>query len=761
VNILRQIASVTLLPPLVLVLVGIGVYANSLKGPFIFDDYPAILNNGDILQITPLWQSPETSERPSVNSRPLVRLSLALNYALGGLEVGGYHAVNIAVHIGCALVFYALMLCALGERSVAFCAALLWLVHPLNSQVVNYITQRSESLMALCYLGTLYCVQRRGTGGAGSWSAGAVLCCGLGMASKEVMVTAPVVALLYDRAFVAGSVVGALRARPGLYAGLAATWVLLIALMASAPHGDSVGFGLGVGPQQYLLNQCVVVAGYLGKFLWPDPLLVDYGRPRELALGDVLAQAALLLSMLGGSLWLGWRRPRIGFCALFFFAVLLPTSSVVPVVNEVGADRRVYLPLCGLCALVVAAAARRDGRLLGGLALVAAGALAVLTIGRNQVYQSPVTLWRAEVAALPGNYRAHNNLGLALVGADRMRAAVPHFQRALALEPEFAEAYNNLALALAKLGLAEDATAHYRRALEQSPGYASAHNNLGTVLVAAGDSTGARWHFRKAIELDADFASAYNNLGLLLAGAGDAARAQAYYHRALEANPDYGQAHVNLGLLLEGEGRLEEALEHYRRAVAVAPALIEAHYNLGTALEAVGELVAAERAYRAALALDPDLVVGHYRLGLLAASQGRLVEALVHYRRALELDPALPQVHFHLGRALVRSDSLIQGLSYYREAVALDPDLVEGHYNLGTALLRSGRAAEALPHLRQVVVLQPGLAEARNNLGIALQLVGQSAAAVAEFRRALALRPDYAEARTNLDAALARGDVSR
>lgn len=705
------------MPPLILVLVGIGVYANSLKGPFVFDDNPAILANGDIRQLTPLWRSTETSDAPPINGRPLVRLSLALNYAWGGLQVEGYHAVNIALHIGCTLVFYALMLRALGGWRAALGGALLWLVHPLNSQVVNYTTQRSESLMALCYLGMLYCVTRRGAG----WSALAVVCCGLGMASKEVMVTAPVVALVYDGTFVAGSIAAALRARRGLYAGLAATWVLLIVLMMSAPDGDSVGFDQGVGPYQFLLNQCVVVTGYLGKFIWPDPLLLDYGRPRELALGDVLVPMALLLSLLAGSLWLAWRRPRIGFLPLFFFTVLAPTSSVVPLVNEVGADRRVYLPLCGLCALVAAAAGRRDSRLPGGLILVATGALALLTIERNQVYQSRVTLWRADVDALPDNPRGHNNLGVALSSTGQDQAAVPHFQRALDLEPTFYEAHDNLGLALSRLGLAADAIEHYRQALAQNPRFASAHNNLGAALVAAGDSLGARWHFNKSIELDADNAHGYNNLGLLLAGAGDTAQAQAYYRRALGADPDYVQAHVNLGLLLEGEGRLEEAFRHYATALKLKPTFVDAHYNLANALLEVGELDSAIVHYRRALSGDSTDAQVHINLGKALQQQGDWEGAERHYREALHHRPLRAIAHNNLAIALHARGNLDSAIWHFDEAVAHDPGYAVAYYNLCCAHEARGDTAQALEYCRQALHLQPDMEQAASRLGGLMQ----------------------------------------
>ena len=145
-NVLRLIISVTLFPQLVLIFVGIGVYANSLSGPFLFDDYPAILNNGDIRELSPLWRNAEASERPSINSRLVVRLSLALNYACGGFAVAGGHVVNVVLHVVCGLAFYALILRGFGGRDApairlaAFSGPLLWLEHPLNSRPLTTFT---------------------------------------------------------------------------------------------------------------------------------------------------------------------------------------------------------------------------------------------------------------------------------------------------------------------------------------------------------------------------------------------------------------------------------------------------------------------------------------------------------------------------------------------------------------------------------------------------------------------------------------------
>ena len=215
--------------PGLLVLAGILVYMNSLSAPFILDDTYRIESNTSIRQ----WS--DLHEVLGNTSRPMVNLTLAVNYALGGLNVTGYHIFNIIVHIAASLVLFQilrrtfcsqLLYSSLAEPSdrLAFAVALIWLVHPLNTQAVTYTIQRGESMMGLFYLLTLYSVILSvQTGRKWSWTIVAILSCILGMATKEVMATAPLVVLLYDRTFLAGSFLQALKQRKILYSALATT----------------------------------------------------------------------------------------------------------------------------------------------------------------------------------------------------------------------------------------------------------------------------------------------------------------------------------------------------------------------------------------------------------------------------------------------------------------------------------------------------------------------------------------------------------
>src|ERR1700680_507390 len=243
----------------VVVLAGILSYSNSLSGPPLFDDHASLLENQHIRTLQPSSALFPERENP-LAGRPLVNLSFAVNYAIGGLDVRGYHVWTLAVHLLCALIAFGLVRRTLdlprvadrfSHRSidVSFAAALLWVVHPLNTEAVDYLTQRTESMMALPYLLTMYAsVRAIGAPRPILWDGAALVACALGMACKESMVTAPIMVVLYDRAFVFGSLREAVRRRGRFYAVLATTWLILAALVSSGPRMFSAGFSTGVSP---------------------------------------------------------------------------------------------------------------------------------------------------------------------------------------------------------------------------------------------------------------------------------------------------------------------------------------------------------------------------------------------------------------------------------------------------------------------------------------------------------------------------------
>jgi hypothetical protein len=473
------------------------VYARALPGPFVFDDRASIVENESLRSLWPLGAVLAQPAELTTSGRPIVALSFAVDHALYGLDARGFRITSGAIHAVCAILLAAVVRRTLrsprlAERfaahaePIAFSAALLFAVHPLASEVACYASARTESLMAAFFLATLYAaIHARTSERPWGWIALAIGCCALGMASKEVMATAPVVIALYDVVFLRAPDAGERRVRTVLWTGLAATWAVLLVLVLGQPRSESAGFALWVTPLVYLANQCRVLPEYLRLVLWPSPLRLDYGLPEPLALGDVWAGAAFLVALALLSFYALWRWPAAGFVGVICFAILAPSSSVVPIVSEVGAERRMYLPLAALVTLAVSvgwlglshvARARRAPWLVGIVALALAG----VSASRAGDYADEIALWRADVRAAPENARPRYNLSRALRRAGRedearvehlatVRREIAFYQRILPFQPDRVQALGDLATLHVIAGELARADELYAQVLELAP----------------------------------------------------------------------------------------------------------------------------------------------------------------------------------------------------------------------------------------------------------------------------------------------------
>ncbi len=601
-------------PPLLIVAAGGAAYANSFSGPLVLDDLNSIGVNPTIRH----WG---TALAPvigtTVGGRPILNLSLAINYAISGTEVWSYHVLNLVIHLLAGLTLFGIVRRTLAGRAgrtailIASFVALLWMLHPLQTESVTYIIQRAESLMGLFYLLTLYCFIRGAQADrthSHGWYALSWTTCLLGMGTKEVMVSAPVIVLLYDRTFLAGSFRAALRNNWGVYAGLAATWLVLPFLVLST-HGrtGSAGFASGVSGWSYALTQFPAIVHYLRLCLWPHPLIFDYGAALTLDPSGVLPSALVIITLLTATVWALVRHPALGFLGACFFAILAPSSSIVPVATQTMAEHRMYLPLIPVMVLVVLGLHRGLGRAAGPVLLVIALILGGLTFSRNRVYHTAEALWSDTVAQRPGNERAHNNLAYFLLEAGQDQAGIEHYETALRLNPGYVDAQFNLANVLATIpSRSNEAIAHYEAALRLNPQFFQAHDRLGNALLAAGRP----------------------------------AEAIPHYEEALRLNPNLAEANYNLGNALEQvPGRLNDAILHFAAAVRLKPDFIEAGNNLGNALSAVDRVPEAIAQFEAVLRLKPDLIPVQFNLALALVKAGRVQEAAGHLRTVLQLQP--------------------------------------------------------------------------------------------------------------------------
>jgi tetratricopeptide (TPR) repeat protein len=606
----------------VLVALTVAAYHNSLRAPFIFDDD----------SIVESFQHHHRSPAQVMiqSTRPVVQLSFAANYAVGGLDVRGYHVVNLVVHVLAALLLFGIarrsLQCEAGGRrdgsgaaGLAFAIALIWAVHPLQTESVTYVIQRAESLAGLLSLATVYFVLRGASSGRSRiWYGAAAIACVLGMGSKPVMVATPVLVLLYDRVFLAGSWRGAWRRRGVLYLCLAASWTILIALLGGHHESETTaGFSMpGLSAAHYARSQPGVVLHYLGLVVWPRGLVLDYAWPVAESWIAILVPGLALGTLLAVTVWAFRRRPPLGFLGAAFLLLLAPSSSFIPI-KDLAAEHRMYLPLAPVVALLVLGTERLVRALTRtyvtrrylsfGLLLTGAGVLVLLTVGRNAEYRSPMDMWRNVVARRPSNPRAHNNLAYVLFQTGRIAESRSHAARAVELDPDYGDAHVNLGRALAEQGEYDAASQQYLAALRLRPDHAAARNDLGIVLQKLNHPELAIRQYDEALRLDPDYAEAYNNRGLALAGLQRYVEAIGDYARALRLRPDYVEVYGNLGNARLAQGDVGEAIREYGNALRLAPNHAEMHYNLAIALAAQGKHEEARAHYAEAVRLKPAL----------------------------------------------------------------------------------------------------------------------------------------------------------
>ena len=622
--------------PLLVVAAGLLAYHNSFTGPFLFDDVSSIPENRTIRHLWPIWDalSPPHEGGITVEGRPFVNLSLATNYALGGTKVWGYHALNLAIHILAGLTLLGvvrrtLLQPRLRERfgavanELALAVAVLWTVHPLQTESVTYVIQRAESLMGLFYLLTLYCFIR----GAGSarphaWYGLCAGACALGMASKEVMASAPLLVMLYDRVFVSGSFREAWRRRWPLNLGLSATWILLGCLLIVTVGNASMNAQhVGVTWREYLATEPGVILYYLRLCVWPDPLCFDYfGWPIARTWLSILLPTLAIAILLGATAWRCRTNSAWGVLGAWFFLILAPTSSFIPT-DSPAYEHRMYLPLAAVVVLVVMGIHAFAGRRTVAVAAVLAVGLGVLTVQRNQNYRSELAIWGDTVAKRPENPRAHTNLGGALERAGKIEEAIAHCEQTLRISPDYAEAHNIWGNALAQAGKIEEAIAHYEQALRIRPDYGGAHDNLGVALAQAGRIPEAIAQYEQVLRINPDDGEAHYNLGNALTRSGKIPEAIEHLEHALRIKPDDAEADCNLGIVLAQAGRIPEAIEHLEHALRINPDNAEAHYNLGIALEQAGRVSEAVKHYEQALRINPDDGEARDALARLQAGQ--------------------------------------------------------------------------------------------------------------------------------------------
>jgi Flp pilus assembly protein TadD len=583
------------------------LYAKTLTGAFIFDDRNNITDNPHIrlTQITLPGIYSAVHDSPTPN-RPLANISFALNYYFHRYNVVGYHAVNIIIHIFNGMLLYLFLKTTLATpviRSnahkygwVPYFSAVIWLVHPIQTQSVSYIVQRMNSMAAMFYILSmlLYASGRLGEDRHKRilLFSGAAVSGILALGSKEIAATLPFFIFLYEWFFFQDLKPNWIKKKTPLVIAMGIILILLSIIYFRGNPLEHLLAGYAthhLDMVQRVLSQFRVVIFYISLLIWPHPgrLNIDHNFPPSYTLVDPISTVfaiVAILALLGLAFLLAKKERLISFCILWYLGNLVIESSVIGL--ELAFEHRNYLPSMLMVFMAVQLSFRFvKPKWLAALMLFAVATIFVVwTVERNDVWQAPELIWLDSVEKSPQNPRPLNNLGVALANQGRYQEATEQYHKALRLSPNYADAYANLGYALARQGKIADAISHFETALKIKPTYYEAHSNLGIALAIDGRQQEAIAHFRTALNLNPNFAEAHNNLGVALMRQGKLQEAGDHFSAALRLHPDFASAHNNLGMILARQGRLEEAITHFSEALRIYPDYASARQNLQESL---------------------------------------------------------------------------------------------------------------------------------------------------------------------------------
>jgi len=763
------------LAALIIAVMALMAYSNTFRVPFYFDDRQGITDNRTIDMLWPLWRPLDapTAVNSGAVGRPLVNFSLAVNYEISqdltasrdGLDPASYHIFNLIVHVLTAWLLLAVLWRTLRRPPLAqrfgaaafplaFVIALLWAVHPLLTETVTNAIQRNESMVSLFYLLVIYCfIRSAGSLRPWMWQAGAVVVCFMGVATKEVMFSAPLMVLLYDRTFVAGSFLQALARRWAFYLSMCLSWGLLGYLVHHASkRGGTVGFGLGMTVHDYVLKQCEAVIHYFQLAFWPHPLVLDYGEDVVKNLSSVWPQALLLTLLVGGTLVALWRNPALGFAGAWVFIILGPSSSFLPLTTQTEAEHRMYLPLAAILALAILGVYTWIGRRIYVIAGALTLALAAATFARNHDYRTEAAQWEQNVAERPHNYRAHYDFGCALLNLGRYVDASSEFILTLKYNPNYPEGHCNLGACLENLGDEPSAKAEYDAAVLLNSNDVQSNYNLGCIYWNREDLPAAVEHFRISADNDPTYADAYANLGKVLVLSNRSLDALAPLKTALDLEPHNTDTLAYFGQALQAQGLTKNAIAIFQKALALKPDSADLHKKLGGAFADDDRLDRALEEDAAAVRLSPDDPESHYFYGQHLSELGQFDEAVAEFTQATKLQPEYPEAENELGNALMGLNRTADAKAAYNRALTQKPDFAEAHYNLGNAFLADNQPAEAEEQFRLALKTNPDYAEVHNDLGNVLMMQNRYNDAAIEYQEALRIDPDYTDAQDNYDA---------
>ncbi|MZG30923.1 MAG: tetratricopeptide repeat protein [Nitrospinae bacterium] len=663
---------------ILIVLIGL-VYSNTFLNSFHFDDIPSILEKP---WIRGLDKIPQFLNWQGLFQRPLIILSFNINYAISEFAVWSYHLFNIVFHAITTLLVFMLAQRVLsflndfsaksGLSNAPFFAAMVFALHPLNTQSVTYISSRSSIMATAFYLVALIVFfdgfKKWKQTGKKSWGYFILsgICFFLGGLSKETIVTFPAMLFVFHFYFIS-------RESPKDWVITYSKWIFLlfIPLLAYVGYKQLLAGGLlsasnaYLKPGTWLLTQTSVVPfEYLRKMLFPFNMNIDIDFP---VLENWLQPVNWLGMLALGIFILFWMRVstsvskvdevgrRItGFGIAWILLTLLPTSSFIPLL-DVAVEHRTYLPMVGYALFVAGCFSRLKAGLddiypktsISKINLVNVCMVLILilfsigVITRNEDWKDEITLWSDAKKKSPKLVRPYNNVGEAYDKLGKYDEAIIEFKEALKINPNYFFGLNNLGNIYGKQRKLPEAIDYFKKALKQKPDYSPAHYNLARALHLSGKRQEAAESYRKSIK----------------------------------SNPYFEQAFYNLAYLAMELSLFDEALENFEKFLAMQPNHSKAHFGAGNAFMMKGQLDMALAEYRKSAQLDPTFAIPYLNIANIQMQTKNIPAAIENFEKALSINPNMPSVHLSLGMIYHQFQrNSEKALKHLKESLRLDPN---------------------------------------------------------------------------------------
>ena len=649
--------SVTRIHILVILLLGIVIYANSMNVPFTFDDKPNIVNNPAIKSYSLLLNAAQAQSdllephlKPQMVSRIVGYATFALNYRLHGLSVFGYHLVNIIVHLANALLVYCLVNLIFSRETetssakfndknsrnfIALFSALLFVSHPVNTQAVTYIVQRFTSLATFFYLlSILGYIKSRLNNKKGILFVISILSAVLAMKTKEFSFTLPFVLVLIEFMFFRDKIsTRAVNLFPFALSALIIPVSLIVTSMVAGNtlNASSIEFGSStdITRWEYFLTQLTVIVFYLKLLLPPVIQNLDYDYPvfhslftpkvflSALLLGFLMTVGIYLSRVAIKDVWYAKYIRLISFGILWFFITISAESSIIRI-KDLIFEHRLYLPAIGLfiAAISLLVMLRQTliikdmplHRIIVPSTLIIIFLFSFSTFSRNLDWQDEIRLWKDTVAKSPNKPRARNNLALAYYDSGFFDEALKENKVSLTLKSD--------------------------------PGI---HVNIGNIYLKQNLIEAGIKEFGEAIAIKSDSEKAYNGLcksNYLLKRFPEALKACG---TAVRLKPDYAEAYNLMGMIYFDQSELEAALKMFNFAISLKPDFAVAHNNAGNVYYGMKSYDAALKEYQIVSSLDPKYIGIHLSIGKIYHDIGRFSDAVNEYQKLLLVKPNVPE----------------------------------------------------------------------------------------------------------------------